>query len=86
VGKSFVFGGGSDVRVVDIEAGGAGNHLPSCVGGRGTAPPEFLRWLHRLLAEAQTTAHGCGYVRSGLSRGGIEMLAQAARRNRADLG
>jgi hypothetical protein len=29
------------VRVVDIEAGVAGNHLPICVGGRGAAPPEF---------------------------------------------
>ena len=29
-----------DVRVVDIEAGVTGNHLPICVGGRGAAPPE----------------------------------------------
>jgi hypothetical protein len=29
-----------DVRVVDMEAGVTGNHLPSCVGNRGAAPPE----------------------------------------------
>jgi len=28
-----------DVRVVDIEAGVEGEHLPRCVGGRGAAPP-----------------------------------------------
>ena len=66
-----------DVRVVDIEAGVEGDHLPRCVGGRGAAPPEFCGGPtgYRLMLKRQ----GVGATLSDpvLIEAGIQMPANA---------
>jgi hypothetical protein len=65
------------VRVVDIEAGVAGNHLPICVGGRGAAPPEFCGGPtgYRLMLKRQRL--GAALSDPVLVKTGIAMLAEA---------
>jgi hypothetical protein len=66
-----------DVRVVDIEAGVEGEHLPRCVGGRGAAPPEFCGGPtgYRLMLKR----HRVGAAMSDpvLIEAGIQVLANA---------
>ena len=66
-----------DVRVVDMEAGIEGDHLPRCVGGRGAAPPEFCSGPtgYRLMLKRQ----GLGAAMSDpvLVEAGVEVLAKA---------
>jgi hypothetical protein len=66
-----------DVRVVDIEAGVAGNHLPICVGGRGAAPPEFCGGPtgYRLMLKRQRL--GVAMSDPLLVKAGIAVLAEA---------
>src|SRR5262249_41552292 len=66
-----------DVRVVDIEAGVTGNHLPICVGGRGAAPPEFCGGPtgYRLMLKRQRM--GAAMSDPVLVEAGIAVLAAA---------
>jgi hypothetical protein len=65
-----------EVRVVDMEAGVAGNQLPICVGGRGDAPPEFCGGPtgYRLMLKRQRT--GAAMSDPVWVEAGIEMLAE----------
>jgi hypothetical protein len=66
-----------DVRVVDIEAGVTGNHLPLCVGGRGAAPPEFCGGPtgYRLMLKRQRL--GIAMSDPVLVEAGIAVLSEA---------
>ena len=66
-----------DVRVVGIEAGVTGDHLPICVGGRGAAPPEFCGGPtgYRLMLKRQRL--GAAMSDPVLVETGIAMLAEA---------
>ena len=66
-----------DVRVVDIEAGVEGEHLPRCVGGRGAAPPEFCGGPkgYRLMLKRQRV--GAALSNPVLIEAGIQVLANA---------
>src|SRR5260221_13552771 len=58
-----------DVRVLDIQEGGGGDHAPVCVGGRGAAPPRGLRRPNRLPPHAEAATRGCRNVRSRTAGG-----------------
>jgi hypothetical protein len=66
-----------DVRVVDMEAGVTGNHLPICLGGRGAAPPECCGGPtgYRLVLQRQRL--GAAMSDPGLVKTGIALLAEA---------
>ena len=66
-----------DVRVVDLEAGADGDHLPRCVGGRGAAPPESCGGPtgYRLMLKRQR--EGAAMSDPVLLEAGIELLAAA---------
>jgi len=65
------------VRVVDIEAGVEGEHLPRCVGGRGAAPPEFCGGPtgYRLMLKRRRV--GAAMSDPVLLEAGIQVLANA---------
>jgi len=66
-----------EVRVVDLEAGVTGNHLPLCVGGRGAAPPECCGGPtgYRLMLQRQRL--GAAMSDPVLVKTGMALLAEA---------
>ena len=70
------------MRVVDMEAGVTGNHLPLCVGGRGAAPPECCGGPtgNRLMFQRQRL--GAAMSDAVLVKTGMALLAEACRKSR----
>jgi hypothetical protein len=66
-----------DVRVVDMEAGVTGNHLPICLGGRGAAPPECCGGPAGYRLRLQRQRLGVAMSDPGLVKTGMAMLAEA---------
>jgi hypothetical protein len=66
-----------DVRVVDIQNGREGDHVPLCVGGRGASPPELCGGPtgYRLMLKRQQV--GAAMSDPVLLEVGIERLAEA---------
>ncbi len=66
-----------DIRVLDIEEGVAGNHLPVCLSGRGAAPPEHCGGPtgYRLMMKRQR--EGAAMSDPLRLEAGIQLLADA---------